>query len=133
MTKLNIKKTQYVSLEDILNENNYEITTIDENTLCASIDVDGVGKVDTIIVNDEVSLYFQTTICNAEQVKDQFSKLLDLNTSIAPASIGIDTEGDVDELVITNRVPTENLDDNEVVHVLNSIIIAIGEISTVIA
>lgn len=82
------------------------------------------------------SLYFMVDLGDASPFadKDLYFRILDLNTEILPVSVGIDsTDPSQPHLVLVESRELQNLDENEVLSVFNTLELATDKVEEVLA
>ncbi|MEI6857606.1 CesT family type III secretion system chaperone [Psychrilyobacter sp.] len=123
-----VKKNEIKTLEDILLENGFSINKEDEILFVNLIDSDA----SVAIVKNEDSLYFELDLVGINKVRDDidfYKKILNLNTEILPVSIAINSSEETDNrLIVAESLPTENLDENEILEVLDVMDISLPKI-----
>ncbi len=123
-----VRKSEVRDLQDILLENGFSIEKEDEILFVHLAD----SKAYVAIVENEGSLYFELDLVGISKVRediDFYKKILDLNTEILPVSIAINSSEETDKrLVVAESLPTENLDENEILEVLDVMDISLPRI-----
>lgn len=123
-----VKKNEIKNLEDILLENGFSMNKEDEILFVHLTDSDAY----VAIVENEGSLYFELDLVGINKVRDDidfYKKILDLNTEILPVSIAINSSDETDNrLIVAESLPTENLDENEILEVLDVMDISLPRI-----
>ncbi len=123
-----VRKSEVRDLQDILLENGFSIEKEDEILFAHLADSEAY----VAIVENEGSLYFELDLVGISKVRediDFYKKILDLNTEILPVSIAINSSEETDKrLVVAESLPTENLDENEILEVLDVMDISLPRI-----
>lgn len=94
------------------------------------------GEQPVYIHKDGNNLYFEVDLGGIAGVgsQDLYFDLLNLNTTILPVSVGIDsTDADDPRLVLVESREVTNLDDNEVLSVFNALELACDKVEEILA
>lgn len=116
-----IKKTEFKKLEEVLIEKGFSIKE-EKGVLFLQL---SDFNTYIVIVENKGSLYFELDLIGINKIDEKidfYKELLYLNTEILPISLGINSlEGTSNRLVLVESLSTENLDENEVLEVLDTI------------
>ncbi|MCK4978935.1 MAG: hypothetical protein KAS62_00995 [Candidatus Delongbacteria bacterium] len=132
MKKIKVRSINIVDLIDFLENRDYIVDEVSDSILSANKSGEMTVYISLI---DEV-MYFYVDLGNISEIanKELYFKILDLNTEILPVSIGIDTTKEKDHrLVIVESRELDNLDDNELLYIFNSMEIATDKVAMLLA
>ncbi|MBD3421553.1 MAG: hypothetical protein GF398_15650 [Chitinivibrionales bacterium] len=127
-----IQNHRELLIEEFLQENEFFVERITDSVL----KVNRTGELPVYINVDENQLFFEIDLGNVSEFasQDLYYRLLDLNTEILPVSVGIDsTQPDDARLVLVESRESQNLDDNELMAVFNSLEIAVDKVEEVLS
>lgn len=127
-----IRKPVGTSLFALLEERDFSVDQVTDNVYKVS----RFEELPVYIHVENDNLYFMVDLGNMASFASEglYFKLLDLNTEILPVSVGIDTTDASDpRLVLVESRETQNLDENEVLSVFNTLELATDKIEEVLA
>ena len=126
-----VRSTDHCPMGDFLQSHDYVITEIKEGIYKVSRDF-----IEVFLSVDERNIFFQLEVGDLGQYEDLaiYRDLLDLNTEILPVSLGIDTTSSASpRLLILESRETENIDENEILSVFESMEIALFKVEKILA
>lgn len=122
-----VQSTRKQTLVEFLIEKDFIVQELENNI----ISVKRGDELQVYISVNAGQLFFEMDLGNIEDIADKelYFKLLDLNTEILPVSLGIDSSNaDDPHLVLLESRAIDNLDDNEVLSVLDTMEIAVEKV-----
>lgn len=125
---LKIRKVEEKNLEEVLLENGYLVEKKEEIYFVKFKEFDAKA----VMLEEGATLFVQVDLVGVNDLHNDvalYKKLLDLNTEILPVSIAIDSTDEKNQrLVINESLEIENLDENELLKVFDTIDMSFGKI-----
>ncbi len=130
MKDLKVRKTQCKIIQEVLFDNGYFIR---EEEGIYFITLKGFDdSIKLIMIVEDETLFLQLDIIKLKELKETielYKALLDMNTEILPVSLAIDsTDKNNERLVINESLEIQNLDENELLKVLETIEMSIPKV-----
>ncbi|BDU49677.1 CesT family type III secretion system chaperone [Haliovirga abyssi] len=123
-----IRKVEEKNLEEVLLENGYLVEKKEGIYFVKFKEFDAKA----VMLEEGETLFVQVDLVGVDDLHNDvalYKKLLDLNTEILPVSIAIDsTDKGNQRLVINESLEIENLDENELLKVFDTIDMSFGKI-----
>jgi len=127
-----IRKPMGTSLFALLEEHDFVVEQVTDSVFRVS----RFEELSVFVHVEGENLYFMVDLGNVSSFASMelYFKLLDLNTEILPVSVGFDsTDASDPRLVLVESRETQNLDENEVLSVFNTLELATDKVEKVLA
>jgi len=127
-----IRKPMGTSLFALLEEHDFVVEQVTDSVFRVS----RFEELSVFVHVEGENLYFMVDLGNVSSFASMelYFKLLDLNTAILPVSVGFDsTDASDPRLVLVESRETQNLDENEVLSVFNTLELATDKVEKVLA
>ena len=130
MEEIKVRTVIETGLGEFLQSHNYGF-----HEVSADVSVIKRGELEIFLKKDSGTLYFECDLGDLTENKkpELLEDLLDLNTEILPVSVGIDkTSSKEARLVLVESREQENLDENEILNVIQTMEVALAKVEVVL-
>ncbi len=121
-----VRQVSEINLQNFLESHDYLVHEVKPNIYKISRD-----QIDVFLIVEEKNIFFELEVGDLAEIEglEIYQEILNLNTEVLPVSFGLDTKtNNSKRLLILESRERENLDENEILSVFESIEIALFKI-----